>query len=115
MDKQELELKENTRAILEDKARRKSTITYKQLAVKLGREFVHPDPEGDTVLGNISRENYQVGKGMLSVVVVSDEFNKPGGGFFKLAREIGALPDNMDDDEFFIQQLNKVYDEHGKG
>ena len=115
MDKKELELKENTRAILEEVASRKNRISYKELWGKQGREFMHPDPEGDAILGALAREDYQVGKGMLSVVVINDSINKPGGGFFKLARALGALPDDMDDDEFFIQQLNRVYDEHKKG
>ena len=119
MDKQEeLELKENTRAILEEvasrKAPRKCTITYKELWEGQGREFVYPDPEGDAILGALAREDYQAGKGMLSVVVINDSINQPGGGFFKLARDIGALTDDMDDYDFFILQIKKVHKVHGE-
>lgn len=95
--------------VLADVARRKDTIAYSELVAKIGA--IHLEPHDYAVrefLGEISAEEHDRGRGMLSAVVtykMGDQM--PGPGFFELARELGyRFKDNT---EFWIQELNRVY------
>ncbi len=124
MNRQRLE--EKTRAVLEDRARRGILISYSKLAKILNGELEPDDSpiEPDSwllkdLLRVMSEEDYDEdktkNKGMLSAVVVyKNDPQIPGPGFFKLARNIGALTDDMDDYDFFILQIKKVYKVHGE-
>lgn len=68
-------------------------------------------PQGDPLahmLGEISTAEHEVGRGMLTVVVVHKHGDQmPGPGFFQLARELGH--DAKDWEAFWIGELEKVY------
>ena len=126
MNRQRLE--EKTRAVLEDRARRGILISYSKLANILNGELEPDDSpiEPDSwllkdLLRVMSEEDYDEdetkNKGMLSAIVVyKNDPQIPGPGFFKLARNIGALKGDTAEAEmiFLIAQLNKVYEVHGE-
>ena len=62
-----------------------------------------------SILGEISRAEHRSGRPMLSAVVILVEGNRPGQGFFRLAEELG-LYTGGDEDQFWIQELNRVHD-----
>jgi hypothetical protein len=64
------------------------------------------DPEAyalAAMLDEISRSEGEAGHGILSAVVISKEANKPGAGFFDLARRLGRQ--SQSDDELWIAEL----------
>ena len=58
------------------------------------------------LLGEISKETDEQGKGMLSALAVSKDTYRPSYGFFNLAKEMGY--EVVDKTEFWIAQYNKV-------
>lgn len=64
------------------------------------------------ILGEISSHEHRQGRPMLSAVVISIEGNKPGVGFFGLAGDLG-LYDGHDDDKFWFEELNRVWEHWG--
>ncbi len=60
------------------------------------------------MLGEISTEEHQAGRGMLTAVVVRKHDFKPGSGFFKLACTLGYHVDNQD--AFWVEEFEKVYE-----
>ena len=58
------------------------------------------------LLGEISKESDEEGKGMLSALAVSKDAYMPTYGFFNLAKELGY--EIGDRTEFWIAQYNKV-------
>lgn len=62
------------------------------------------------ILDEISWAEHQAGKPLLSVVVVhKGDPQMPGKGFFDLAREFGRQKPDVDDQTFFLEELNAVY------
>jgi hypothetical protein len=61
------------------------------------------------ILGDISKEEREAGRPMLSAVVTHKEDERPGTGFFELAQELG-LTGSTDSETFFIQELKRVHD-----
>jgi predicted nuclease of predicted toxin-antitoxin system len=60
------------------------------------------------LLGEISEDEVQAGRPMLSAVAGSAA-GKTGGGFFDLARELGRLPVGADEVPFLRQEQEAVY------
>ena len=102
--------KEEARQVMTDVARRKGTISYSDLVYRIKRLPLDPHgPHLAHMLGEISSEENDEGRGLLTVVVVHKTGDmKPGHGFFELARSLGY--DTADEDEFWIKQLRKVHD-----
>ena len=98
---------------LKEVARVKGLITYNGLNEKLnlGLNFDNPGDRKKIgeMLGEISDYEARQGRRMLSAVVYGQQDNKPGEGFFTLARELGFF---HGDDElvFWISELQKVWD-----
>jgi len=95
--------------VLAEVARRKDTITYSDLVAQIRaiRLEAH-DYAVREFLGEISTEEHDRGRGMLSAVVVYKTGDQmPGPGFFELARELGHRVN--DNTAFWIQELNRVY------
>jgi hypothetical protein len=91
-------------------ARRRSAIAYSELVTAIEAISFQPDEKPfHNLLGQISIEEEQAGRGMLSVLVVhkGGDF-RPGPGFFELAQELGR--DTHDRDRFWAQELQRVYD-----
>ena len=102
--------KEEARQAMIAVARHGDVISYSDLVRKITRCSLEPtDPRLAHMLGEISSEEDEGGRGLLTAVVVhkgGDE--RPGPGFFELARSLGY--EIADRDRFWIQELRKVRD-----
>ena len=102
--------KEEARKAMIAAASRRDLIAYSDLVHRIKSCTLYPhDPRLAHMLGDISTEEDEAGRGMLSAVVVHKTGSqKPGHGFFILARSLGRDPTN--EDECWIDELNKIYD-----
>jgi hypothetical protein len=102
--------KEYAKTLLVDIARQKATIAYSILVAKIS--IISLDPHSYAMrafLGEISTEEHEAGRGLLSVVVVYKHGEMmPGPGFFELAEKLGY--NVRDQTEFWLSELRKVYD-----
>jgi hypothetical protein len=60
-------------------------------------------------LRTISVQEHKAGHPLLTAVVVSQDTNFPGRGFFRLARSLGVAS-SEDDEVFFERELLRVHD-----
>lgn len=87
-------------------------ITYSALVDRV--KSIRMDPESyalRAMLGEISKDEDDLGHAMLTVLVVhKDGPNKdrPGQGFFTLARELKALAEDGDEEKFWTDQFTLV-------
>jgi len=83
-------------------------ISYSELAARISSIRIQPDdPRFATLLDEVSRAESDAGRGMLSVIVVHKEGDqRPGAGFFRLARKLGHS--SVDKDQVWLAELNKV-------
>ena len=101
--------KEEIRAVLIATAKAQGTIAYSELVEKVNAIDIpaHGPAIGD-ILGEISSEENERGRGMLTVLVVHKHGDKrPGPGFFELAEDLGR--DTSNEDKCWVDELNKVY------
>ena len=91
-------------------AARGEVITYSELVDKISTCRLEPhSPQLAHMLGEISTEEHQSGRGMLTVVVVHKHGDlMPGSGFFELACSLGHHVD--DREEFWVNELKRVYE-----
>ena len=102
--------KEQARRAMIDAARRRSVISYSELVGKIASCSLEPH-EGRLahMLGEISSEEDEEGRGLLTVVVVHKAGDmKPGSGFFTLARSRGR--DIGDRQKIWVEELERVYE-----
>ena len=104
--------------LLRDVARRdeykRPTITYGELAPLLTTIRLEPnDFAMNVMLGEISGEEYEGGRGMLSAVVVNKDTKRPGKGFFKYALELGR--EASDEEAFWVGEMRKVRESWNPG
>lgn len=100
--------REEIKVIASGKAKKGGTITYGELVRLL--TVKHLDPHGQPLarlLDEVSRSEDGAGRGMLSVVVVRQEDQMPGDGFFHLAAELGR--DTADRERCWIAEIKRVY------
>lgn len=85
-------------------------ISYGDLAPLVGLDMDIPYDRGELgrLLGEISTYERQQGRPLLSAVAISLGANKPGDGFFDLARDLG-LHTGPDDDAFWAAELDRVH------
>jgi hypothetical protein len=64
------------------------------------------------LLGEISDTEHGQGNPMLSVLVINEDMNRPGNGFYDLASKLGKYNgfSEMDRMEFYARELQSVYD-----
>ncbi|MFH1703730.1 MAG: hypothetical protein ABIB41_09965 [Nitrospirota bacterium] len=95
-------------------AQKQGIIHYSEIAPLANLDMSSPEDRREIghILGEISRYENAHGRPMLSAVVVHRNNNKPGKGFFELARELGVY-DGIDNDDFFIRELNRVHEYWG--
>jgi len=101
-----------------DMARKTATpINYDPIAEIMGkspgeRMGKYWPKETGHLLGEISDFEHSNGRPMLSALVINKGTEKPGEGFFKLARHLGKLKSVSEKDEkpFWEQELQAVYD-----
>lgn len=101
-------LKEEIRDILVACAKSKEeSVTYAELCSQIQTTKLDPYSSLlNKLLGEISSKEYAEGRGMLSVLVISQEDRRPGSGFFQLAKSLGRPA--QDEEEFYINELNSV-------
>ena len=102
--------KEEARQVMITVARSKSMITYSDLVRKITSCILEPNGAHLAhMLGEISSEEDEEGRGLLTVVVVHKTGDlKPGPGFFRLARSRGRHI--VDEEQYWIEELRNVYD-----
>ena len=95
--------------ILRRVARRQSLIPYSELAARITHAPMEAqDPRFFHFLGEISSEEDDAGRGLLTVLVVHKTGDmKPGPGFFELAQVRGR--DVRDPEQCWVEELKKVY------
>jgi hypothetical protein len=101
--------KAQAKAILQRVARRRSLIAYSDLAAMITQAPLEPhDRRFFHFLGEISSEEDEAGRGLLTVLVVHKSGDmKPGPGFFELAGGRGR--DVSDPEQCWVQELHNVY------
>ena len=102
--------KEEARKVLIAVAKRRRVISYSDLVSQVQSCSLEPrGPHLAHMLGEISSEENEVGRGLLTVVVVHKAGDmRPGPGFFDLAQSLGRI--TVDEEVFWIEELNRVYD-----
>jgi hypothetical protein len=85
------------------------TITYSELAGRLSSITIgYHDPAMDYLLAQVSTEEYESARGLLSVIVVHKYGDQePGQGFYELAESLGFDISNRE--ALWIAELNKVW------
>jgi len=95
-------------------ARYRGVTTYQAVAQILGLPLTgsYMGAEAAGVVGAISGDEVAQGRPMLSALVVKAGSHKPGGGFFKLARQLGRLQSDRPEDEqrFWEQEKEALYE-----
>ncbi|MGF7035387.1 hypothetical protein J2T17_006395 [Paenibacillus mucilaginosus] len=89
--------------------------TYAELSAflaEMGLDIPHHGLAMNAILDEISTDELEQGRPLLSALVILKDGNRPGSGFFKMARERGKYKGRSKDDEevFWISELNAVYD-----
>jgi len=101
--------KEEMRQILIKRAQVRGMIPYSELVSQIHTIQMEPKSYAlAAMLGEISREEDAVGRGMLTVIVVHKSGDmQPGPGFFELAKELGR--DTSDILKCWVGELRRVY------
>jgi hypothetical protein len=90
-------------------ARKRRTIAYSALVKKISTITLGAhDPRLNFLLYQISCEEDDAGRGLLSAVVVLIGEPGPGGGFYTMAKERGRNTDDYV--KCWIEELNKVHE-----
>jgi hypothetical protein len=74
-------------------AKGQPTITYSKIAPLANLDMDNPSHRDEIgqLLGEISKYEHSQQRPLLSAVVIHQDNNMPGQGFFKLAKELGLL------------------------
>ena len=102
--------KEQAKELLSRYAKQRRMIPYSEFVTKISAISLEPhDPRLAHFLGEISSEESEAGRGMLSALVVHKSGDmQPGPGFFELAQRLGR--DFRDIEKFWIQEVKRVFD-----
>ncbi len=102
--------KDEVKNILIGVARRKGRIAYSELAAQIQAISIEAhDFRMAKILGEVSTEEEEAGRGMLSVIVVHKSSDmQPGHGFFELAESLGK--DTSDILACWVSEFNRVHD-----
>ena len=96
-------------AVLAEYARRRQVIAYSDFVKRLESiKLEHRDPRLFHFLGEISGEENDAGRGMLTALVVHKSGDmQPGPGFFELAKKLGHKTGDIE--KFWIEEVKKVF------
>ncbi|MFO7772963.1 MAG: hypothetical protein R6V59_03330 [Dehalococcoidia bacterium] len=96
---------------LKEVARARTVTYYNDIAPLAGLDMNLPRDryEIGVILDDINSHERELGRPMLSAVVVHKESLVPGQGFFTLARSLGLFTGD-DRDRFYLEELRKVHD-----
>ena len=102
--------KDEVRVILVEHAKRRSFITYSQLAPLITAVDVeYHDHRLNALLGEVATDEEQRGRGLLSVLVVHKVGDmQPGPGFYELAKWFNRKI--ADHTRFWVDEFNRVFD-----
>ncbi len=92
-------------------AQYRGTTTYQDIAVIMGLPITgsHMGRETGHILGEISEDEVRSGRPMLSAVAVGVD-GSPGGGFFKLAKDLGLMNEGDGEENFWSGQRKAAYE-----
>jgi hypothetical protein len=98
-------------AALIDAASTGTFTTYQRIAAIAGLppQGSHMGAEVGKILGDIVAIERRAGRPMLSAVCVGVS-GKVGPGFVGVAKDLGIFPEGMDEEEFWQQQRDAVYE-----
>jgi len=100
--------KDEGREAMIARARRRSLITYSDLVSEIKSIRFEPhDPRLFHFLGEISSDEDDAGRGLLTALVVHKVDMQPGDGFFVLAKARGR--NTSDPVRFWAEELGRVY------
>lgn len=101
---------EEARATLREVARTGNTISYSDLTARIAAVSFEPNEYAfHAFLGEISADEDDAGRGLMTVLVVHKEGDgMPGAGWFQLAKDRGRDVSNKE--RCWIEERNKVYD-----
>ena len=90
----------------------RKTTTYGAIAPLAELDMSNPADRNRIaeILGEISSHEHETGRPLLSAVVVLQETNMPGKGFFTLARELDLLKPGEEELTFFCREVTKVHE-----
>ena len=96
---------------LVEAAKARSLVTYREAAELVGLDAREPEQRAELsqLLRAISLHEHEQGRPLLSAVVVSQDTQIPGRGFFRLMRSLG-LGDHEDDEVLFERELSRVHE-----
>jgi hypothetical protein len=102
--------------VLKNAAKQKQTMSYKDLIEKANLPYdigsiADRTAIGDD-LGEISAFCDDQGKPLISALVIDQQKNMPGLGFFKLAHNLGKYDGSTNEkkrEKYWIQELNEVF------
>ena len=91
-------------------AQYRGVTTYQDIAVIMGLPTVgnHMQRETGHILGEISEDEVHSGRPMLSAVAVGVS-GKPGDGFFGLAKDLGLMKPDENQENFWETQREAAY------
>ena len=98
------------KALLVECARNKKMISYADFRYQIRSiSFVTPhDSRLPQFLAEISTEEAEAGRGMMTALIVRKTGDqRPGMGFFQLARRLGY--EVSDPEKFWLEEVNKVF------
>jgi len=100
-----------TYAIMINAAQHYGFCTYQEIAQANGWPMVgnYMGKLIGEVVGLISKNELEQGRPMLSAIVVRAN-RKIGDGFFNWARELGVLAEGQDEDKFWREEIEKIYE-----
>lgn len=101
--------KQQAKSLLAERARLRGQIAYSDLAAKITALHFEPYSKAFAeLLGEISREEAQAGRGMMTAIVVRKEGDmEPGPGFFELAKSLGR--DTSDPTRCWVEEFKRVH------
>ncbi|PWB90319.1 hypothetical protein C5688_11175 [Methylocystis sp. MitZ-2018] len=101
--------KAEAKAIMIERAQLRGMIAYSDLVSQIRSvRLVAHDPRLFHLLGQISSEEDEAGRGMLTVIVVHKVGDmQPGPGFFELAKSLGR--DTSDILKCWVDELHRVH------
>lgn len=101
-----------TYGILINAARHFGKATYQEIAQACGLPTAgsYMGSVVGEILGAISKNELAHGRPFLSPLVVGVS-GKPGPGFYAWAKELGALEESQDEEAYYSQECEKIYEE----
>jgi len=96
---------------LKQVARNRDRTTYGEIAPLAGLDMSlqRDRTEIGHILGDISRNEHEQGRPLLSAIVTLKDRRSPGKGFFTLARELGLMKPGQDEEAYWSEEVNKVF------